>query len=68
MNFKLIDTIKLKNIYPNNYNKTILKTYKLYDIDFNTSFKYCYSYYKFYLETYLNDILKLKFAFLFFYF
>lgn len=60
MNFKLIDTIQLKNIYPNNYNLNILKTYKLYDIDFNTSFKYCYSYYKLYLDSYLNEVLNLN--------
>lgn len=60
MNFKLIDAIQANSLYPNDYNESTLKAYKLHDIGLNTSFRYCYSYYRYYLEDYLNRLLNLQ--------
>ena len=60
MNLKIIEKEDIKKIYPNNYDITTLKKYKLFDIDINSSFQYCYSYYKYYLDKYIENILNLK--------
>ena len=60
MNLKLIEKEDIKRIYPNNYNINTLKKYKLFDTDINSSFQYCYSYYKYYLERFIEQVLNLK--------
>ncbi len=60
MNFKLLTKEQIDNIYPNQYNIDILKSYRLMDLSFNTTYLYYYSCYKYVLDNYLNKILNLK--------
>lgn len=60
MNFKIISEEQVNQLYPNNYDTTILKSYSLMDWKLNTTFRYYYSCYHYYLDEYLKSVLNLQ--------
>ena len=60
MAFKLIDSIQLNKLYPDNYDYIKLKNMGLMDVSLNTNFRFLYSNYRYYLDQFLNQKLNLS--------
>lgn len=60
MKFKLIEKPRIALLYPNNYDYEKLTGYKLFDKEFTNNYQYCFSFYKYFLDKFINEKLNLE--------